>query len=646
MSSVRNRRGVNAPQTRLDDPPDIEERVKTLSELFREYSSSLLMMLGLSVAFVLVVLGISGMTLYLVLKLSDDSNDDVVQCVAPHLNGEDDWHFDARDVESSRAGKGVVIDKNNVDSLTTKFILPHIGTGVSSTPTTKGDYLCYTSWEHHIRCVSRSNGGVYWEHDLRDLTNSTDAISRSSPAHAVTADGNDVVVITDLGATINNSTFEVSMYIFDLHVGNLLHRVTLSTNPFHSATFYPVAVSGRAVFGLSSEEVILAKFVANYTCCSSVGYYGVVLLGSGTIDWVNPTIRPDRVAEGYSGAGVWHGSPSVDIETGSVIITTGQLYSRPASVEVCLSTPGNTPNDCLPDGIDTMAILRVNLFTGAVEWRYLPQGPDVYNLDCLDIPPFGPMNSNGNCDYVKQRTDYDFSSSGIIIHHRGIGGKAVFATQKSNVAHLINFETGEKIWVVLPGGYTGGILHAWGNSYDEKLHRFYMPSPNYHHRTVMLPNGKRLCDGYVSGIDAETGRTIWMTEHPNANIGSALCGDPLRDPDLDHIDFDHGGNLALPPIPSSDYYIATNVPSSFNHFFGPVAYANGLVYTTSSDGHLYVFEANSGVLVHSHNTGSSIYGGVMIVGDMVCFGTGYNPPPLSVDVRFDADNGALICLTL
>ena len=252
-------------------------------------------------------------------------------------------------------------------------------------------------------------------------------------------------------------------------------------------------------------------------------------------------------------------------------------------------------------------------------------------------------NSNGNCPYASAFPDYDFAGPAVQLELTD-GTRAVFAMQKSAVAWLLDADTLAPITSSLPGGYVGTLVATWGYSYDIHRHMIFAPNANPQHRSWIGLDGEKYCDGAVMGLDADTLVPVWITPTPGSQSG-ADCYAPLtRDPFIEHIPLAYGAHPEYPMRPLS----ALGTPSNNvtrNNNFGMVTVANDMVWAGTADGKMQAFDASNGALLFTHDCGSTIYGAASIGPSRVFYGCGYNPP-LAVDPRFDAANGAFITLSL
>ena len=170
--------------------------------------------------------------------------------------------------------------------------------------------------------------------------------------------------------------------------------------------------------------------------------------------------------------------------------------------------------------------------------------------------------------------------------------------QKSGVFWTIDPDSGELVWktIVGPGGYVGG--HMFGAATDG-VH-IYVQTTNIEHHDVSLVDGTTTNGGYWSCLDAETGKIIWQTSDPSADL-------PLT------------GSIYIPNLGAGlgPGYLAT--PQ------GPLTLANGVVYAGSMDpdGHMYAMNSDTGEILWSFASGGSVNTAPTIINGVLYWGSGY-----------------------
>lgn len=168
------------------------------------------------------------------------------------------------------------------------------------------------------------------------------------------------------------------------------------------------------------------------------------------------------------------------------------------------------------------------------------------------------------------------------------------AGQKSGQYWALEPDTGEVVWVtqVGPGGSLGGL--QWGSAVDGR--RVYTADANWdfkpHTFTTGLEAGRTVVGGFWAALDAATGERLWEaagTQPP-----------------------------AVPPAAAPADAIASNQ--------GPVSVANGVVFAGALDavGTMYAFDAATGAVLWSFESGGSVNSGPAIADGELYWGSGYS----------------------
>jgi polyvinyl alcohol dehydrogenase (cytochrome) len=256
----------------------------------------------------------------------------------------------------------------------------------------------------------------------------------------------------------------------------------------------------------SSEEGLAVSPV--YECCRFRGSVTALDVDTGTVRWKSYVIREEPRATrknargtqlwGPAGAAIWS-SPTVDVRSGRVFVTTGDAYSDPAA-----------------DTSD--AFVAFDAVTGKTVWSRQMTNGDAFTIGC-DLP--APYNSN--CP-AANGPDHDFGSSAILIDLSG-GRRALVAGQKSGVVHAVNPDNGAILWQTRlgKGGRAGGV--QWGAAWDGT--RIYVALSDVA-MTPAAENAKGaettfvgiplLLDpkagGGIFALDPVDGHVLWKTPHP------------------------------------------------------------------------------------------------------------------------------------
>jgi polyvinyl alcohol dehydrogenase (cytochrome) len=296
----------------------------------------------------------------------------------------------------------------------------------------------------------------------------------------------------------------------------------------------------------------------------------------------------------FPGNAVWGSTPVVDPKRNSLYVTTGNNYKVPQAVLDCVANGGSpeTVKDC----IDAVPGSKLNYFdglvsldlkTGAVKWYKGVIPFDAWNVACLFEGPNCPEEAG---------PDYDFGQgpSLFTVRKNGQRRELLGAGQKSGIYWALNPDNGDIVWQrqVGPGGITGGL--QWGSAVDG--FQVYTAASNSafkpHTMTTGPGRGSTINGGFWASMDAFNGDLLWEVagENPPAN----------------------------PPDDSIKNPIASNQ--------GPVTVANGVVFGGALDsvGTMYAFDANTGEILWSFESGGSVLSGAAIVDGSVYWGSGYS----------------------
>lgn len=217
---------------------------------------------------------------------------------------------------------------------------------------------------------------------------------------------------------------ESTLHAVDRRTGDVEWSTPLATHPLSDGFSSPLVVDGTVVVGQASSEAVSGEEVYSFR-----GSVAGVDLDTGDLLW-----RHHTVPEGNSGAGIWT-APSVDVDTGTAFVGTGQNYDVPAG-----------------DGAN--AVQAVDVATGDLRWqrRLLPD--DVW---ATVHPELG--------------WDFDVSTAPLLVDPGGDIPPLVVVGQKSGVLTALDRRTGDVVWQVEAGtgSLQGGIMGNLGLAGDTVL---------------------------------------------------------------------------------------------------------------------------------------------------------------------------------
>lgn len=277
-----------------------------------------------------------------------------------------------------------------------------------------------------------------------------------------------------------------------------------------------------------------------YRCCTFRSSIIALDPGNGDILWRSYMVKeePRLVKEnlfwpdhyGPSGAPVWS-QPTLDAKRNRLYVGTGENYSSPST-----------------DTSD--AIVALDLTTGEMLWHQQFLAADAWNVACES-----PLNSN--CP-DERGVDLDFGAPPILVTVEG--RDMILAGQKSGSVYALDpDQDGKLIWQQKPG--TGGKLGGihFGMGVDETKGVLYVPISD---RPVEMlgknPEGEP--NPSLHAFDIASGKKMWSTPAPNICISA----------DGEKIDGCYAGLSAA------------------------ITITENLVFAPSLDGHIRVFDADSG----------------------------------------------------
>jgi polyvinyl alcohol dehydrogenase (cytochrome) len=460
------------------------------------------------------------------------------------------------------------INAGNASRLTTHWTKTVHG-DVSATPAVVDGAVYVPDFGGYLTKFDAKTGKILWSQTVSSYTGQQKSYSRTSPA---VSDG--TVYVGDhygLHATgsappVTNKTS--NLLAIDARTGKLKWKTVLDTQFASWITQSPLVADGVVYQGISSGEEDQAA-APDYQCCKFRGNVVAVSVRTHKILW-RTYLEPPNGGKtgGYSGAAVWGGTPALDPVHHTVLVSTGNNYSLPVSVEKCRKN-GGTPEKCFAKDNYIESIVAMDQRTGKVRWSTGARQFDTWDSGCL---PGSPPN---NCP-LDHGPDADFGDA-VHISTVTLNEKRQVlagAGQKSGIYWQLDAATGKVRWSAAPGpsGQQGGI--QWGSATDGR--RVYVAEANSLKRPYKLPDGQTIRYGSFAALDAVTGKLIWQTADPSKGFDKAA-----------------------------------------------LTVANGVLYAGSTTGYMYAIDAATGkVLWQFKGQGSSLAGPAVVNGS-VYWGNGY-----------------------
>ena len=488
----------------------------------------------------------------------------------PHWNG---WGVDLSQSRFQPAARAQLAAAQ-VPALKLKWAFGFPGvSSASAQPTVVGGRIFVGSTGRKVYSLSADSGCQYWAFD-------TEGPVRAAITIAVSG-GVWTAYVADQRA---------NLYALNALTGAQLWKKSIDDHPAAVITGAPT-LAGAILYVTTSSSEEGASVNPAYECCTFRGSVSAVDAATGTVRWKSYAIpeEPKQTRKnaqgkqmwGPSGSAIWS-SPTVDIKSRRVYITTGDGYSDPVA-----------------DTTD--AFMAFDADSGKLIWSKQMTANDSYMMGC-GLP--APLDTN--CPKANG-PDFDFGSSPILVDLPN-GRRALIAGQKSGVVHAVSADTGEILWQtrVGKGGKVGGV--QWGSAYDGT--RVYValsdvemapPPPGAKGAQPTMLGLPLLLDsktgGGLSAINPQTGVLAWSTPHPGC--GTRLSCSPAQ-------------SAAVTAIP-------------------------GVVFSGGLDGYLRAYSSSDGRIIWTVDTareyttvngvkanGGGIDGpGAVVVGGMVFVNSGY-----------------------
>ncbi|KAH7554055.1 hypothetical protein JRO89_XS12G0102900 [Xanthoceras sorbifolium] len=272
---------------------------------------------------------------------------------------------------------------------------------------------------------------------------------------------------------------------------------------------------------------------------------------------------------------IWGSSPSID-NRNHVYIATGNTYSIPPHIEECQERENNQTvptrsDECVEPNNHSNSIVALDLDSGNIKWYHQLGGYDVWFFACNNLSTPGcPPGPNPDADFGE-------APMMLSIQVKEIRRDIVAAVQKSGFAWALDRNNGSLFWSTEAGPGSIGGGGTWGAATDGK--RIYTNIVNSDGKNFTLkPSNKTTTSGGWVAMDARDGKILWSIAAPS----NALA-------------------------------------------FGPVTFANGVLFagSTNGKGPIYAINAKTGSVLWSYYTGGTVYGGMSVSNGCIYIGNGY-----------------------
>ena len=440
--------------------------------------------------------------------------------------------------------------------------------------TVAGGRIFVGSFERRVYSLSAETGCVFWAMD-------TDAPVRTAVSLGKTGNG--------WAAYFGDQ--HANAYAVDAATGKLLWKTHVEEFPGAVITGAPALAAGRLYVPTSSMEEVFAGN-PQYECCKFRGSVSALDAATGKVLWKSYTVaeepKPVRKSKigvqlwGPSGAGVWS-SPTVDLKTRTIYVTTGDSYSDPAAPT-------------------SDSFLAFDLETGKLKWSQQMTKGDAFNVNCG-----APQEMRVNCPEANG-PDFDFGSSPILVE-LGNGRRVLIAGQKSGIAYALDPDKqGELLWQrrVGRGGAAGGV--QWGSAADAKNVYVAVSDVTMHPVPSGTAGARDTAFGFAAQLDPKIGGGLFALKLENGDIAWSTP---------------HPGCGEKPGCSPAQSAAVTAIP--------------GVIFSGGLDGHLRAYSVQDGRILWDVDTatefkavnGVKAHGGALdgpgavVVGGMLYVNSGY-----------------------
>lgn len=503
------------------------------------------------------------------------------------------WQVGGGNVLNTRSADGeTAIGVGTVGSLQPLWSVTLKGAVSAATPVSDGKSLYLPTSLGHVTRVDRVTGKVDWDVALDDVTGIVGAGSKAS----LGLSGEAII----LG--LQNAPVVVALSKQD---GRLLWQTRIDDNPTVYSIQAPLVTEGRVFIGTANATEEGGTLYDNPTCCTFRGQVAALDAATGKLLW-----RFHPLPEGFAGGAVWGSTPIYDAKRKSLYITTGNGFWAPKEVQACADANRHDParlRACYPKNTWFDSIVALDVATGRLKWGFRAEDYDFFTGVCLYA------KDERKNPYCGNGPDHDFGQGAML--WRAGNRDLVGAGQKSGEFWALDADTGVLVWTAKlgPGGASGGILG--GSATDGE--RLYVAEANTKQIgrgpvSYTLPSGESINYGSYAALDPATGRILWQIADPSGQEYPVTDKPCTLEAAVANANNQSAGTQAKPSDCRGAYAS------------GPVTVANGVLFacSTAPPGPLYGFDAASGKLLWTFDTGSGCRSGASVMDGVVYWATG------------------------
>lgn len=492
-----------------------------------------------------------------------------------------------------------MIDTGNVGDLAVRWQFT-TGGPVSATPAVDGSNVYFPDFAGNLYALDRVTGAVVWQNTIGGYADGGfPAVPPNDYARTTPAVAGNLLIFGDQGgrAALESgqpfATGSARVRAVNKHTGDLVWSTQVDDH-YAAIITSSATVHGDVVYvGVASYEEAYAGFIPSefYVCCTFRGSVVALEKNSGSILWKTYMVPATGAVPDYSGNAVWGSAPVVNPKRNAVYVGTGNNYSIPDSVAVCIEDADGDPEEqqaCLTADNFLDAVVALDMDTGEVKWSTTVIPFDTWNTGCLPAALGLPIDP-AHCP-EPEGPDFDFGQAPML-HTVGTGKNQqdrLTIGQKSGQMWSLDAETGEVVWVTQGGigGIAGGFI--WGSATDGD--RIYGAEANSFAATWDLIGGGQTNSGGWVAMDPTTGEVIWQTANP------------------------------VPVAPAGG---AATVANGVLYGCAQSSFIEGFLPPGFPLDNMFAMDAATGAILWSHYSGGACNSGAAVVAGTVYWGFGY-----------------------
>lgn len=475
-----------------------------------------------------------------------------------------DWPLPNRDYANSRATKDSTINSGNVQTLAPVWampIMPGLGSfgSAATTPLIMGNTVYFQDLGNNFFALDLTTGAIKWKKMYNDSN-----VGPNGPA----------VGWGKVFGTINPYYFAA----LDMNTGEELWTSLISHAMNEGQIVQPTVYGGLAITATTPSTRGSDAYSGG-----AAGWIYALDQNTGEIVWSWDTVDSADFwgnADYNSGGGMWY-SPSIDTDTGTVFLGTGNPSYPPIK---------DSPNGSTRPGPNLYSSSLVALGTqdGSLKWYTQVVAHDQFDYD-FQIPP---ILTSANINGTQQDIVIGAGKMGRVVAFNRQTGAILWETivgQHQN-DQLANLPTDGSTVTVLPGSL-GGVETPM--AYADGV--VYVPVVNLaNDYTISSSVGHPLSEGTgeLVAIQVDTGKILWDKTFNTLNVGGATV-------------------------------------------------ANDLVFTTTFDGMIYALKRDTGEQVWSYQAPGSVNAWPAFAGDTMVLPVGLGAVPGLMAFKLSASSPVL-----